>query len=237
MARTIAAAATWLVALAVLAGCASTEVTQRESLAGDERLPRPDRIIVYDVGATSSDVRSDSAMAGRYSEHGTPQTAEQVEAGRTLGALMAQELVNEIRNLGLPAVRAAGQPPPRPGDIVISGYLVSAEKGSRGKRLIIGFGSGSSELTTVIEGHQMTPQGLRRLGSREFESGGGKMPGLFAPVAVMAATGNPIGLIVGGGANVAGEATGKETLEGAAKRTAAEAGKEFRAIFQRQGWI
>ena len=84
---------------------------------------------------------------------------------------------------------------------------------------------------------QMTPQGLRRLGSREFDSESGRMPGLFAPVAVMAATGNPIGLIVGGGANVAGEATGKETLEGAAKRTAAEAGKEFRAIFQRQGWI
>ncbi len=115
MTRTVAATASGLIALFLLAGCASTEVTQRESLAAVERLPRPDRIIVYDVGATSSDVRSDSAMAGRYGEHGTPQTAEQVEAGRTLGAMMAQELVKEIRNLGLPAVRAAGQPPPRPG--------------------------------------------------------------------------------------------------------------------------
>ena len=127
--------------LTLLAGCASSEVTQRESLAANERLARPDRIIVYDVAATADDVQGRSDLAGRYSQHATAQTPEEIETGRRLGALLAQALVTEIRNMGLPAVRAAGQPAPRPGDILISGQFVSEEQGSRG---------GKSNLKTTL---------------------------------------------------------------------------------------
>jgi hypothetical protein len=43
---------------------------------------------------------------------------------------------------------------------------------------------------------------------------------MFAPAAVVIATGNPIGLIVVGGMRIYGEASGKSTIEGRAKATA-----------------
>ncbi len=229
-------AATCLFALVVVAGCASTEVTEQKSYVGDEKIARPDRIIVYDFAATPADVPADSVLTGSYAEHGTPQTAEEIEAGRKLGGLVAQELAARIRDMGLSAVRAAGQPAPRDGDIVIRGYFVSIDEGSAKKRVLIGFGSGAAELRTVVEGYQATAQGLRPLGSRELEAGGGKLPGVLVPLAVVAASGNPVGLIVGSASKLIGE-TGSATLEGTAKRTAEEIAEELRDPFEKQGWI
>jgi hypothetical protein len=234
--KTLGSTAALLFVLAAAVGCASSEVTERQSYIGDEKLSRPNRIIVYDFAATPADVPADSALAGQSVGHSTPQTPEEIETGRELGAQVAKELVGEIQAMGLPAVRAAGQPAPRIGDLVIRGYFVSIREGSAGKRLLVGFGSGANELRTVVEGYQMTSHGLRPLGMRETEAGGGEMPGMLVPVAVLAATGSPVGLIVGGAAKLKGE-TGSETIEGAAKRTAKEIGQELQIAFERQGWI
>jgi hypothetical protein len=66
---------------------------------------------------------------------------------------------------------------PRLNDLVIRGYLLSVKEGSAAERVVIGFGSGASELRTAVEGYQMTAQGLRELGSGDVESGGSKTPG------------------------------------------------------------
>ena len=219
-----------------LAACASSEVTERRSYVGDEKLARPDRILVYDFASSPAEVPASSTLSGHTARHTAPQSQEEIETGRKLGAEVAKELVAEIQAMGLPAVRGAGQPPPRTGDMVIRGYFVSVEEGAAGRRLLIGFGSGATELRSVVEGFQMTDHGLRPLGMRETEAGGGEMPGLLVPVAVVAATGNPVGLIVGGAAKLSGE-TGSETIDGAAKRTAKEISQELEAAFQRQGWI
>ena len=226
----------WLLALIVLAGCAKTEVTESQSYEG-EKLARPDRIIVYDFVATPGDVPTESAIAGQHIQHSTPQTTEQIETGRKLGAQIAKELVAKIQGMGLPAVRADGQPAPRVNDIIIKGYLLSVEEGSAGKRVLIGFGSGNAELKTMVEGFQMTAQGLRQLGSGELDAGASKMPGVLVPLAVVAATANPIGLIVGGLVKLHGEKSGSDTIEGAAKRSAVAIAKQLQGAFEKQGWI
>ncbi len=225
-----------LFALVALAGCASTKVTGSRTYQG-ERLARPDRIIVHDFAATPADIPAWSGAAGRHAAPSTPQTAEAIETGRKLGAQVAKELVAEIRDMGLPAVLAAGQPAPQVGDIMIIGYFGSIDEGSAAKRMAIGFGSGGAELRTQVEGYLMTDQGLRKLGSREIDSGGGKTPGVMVPLAVMIATANPIGLVVGGAMKVGGEVTGSSTIEGSAKRTAKEIADELREAFKRQDWL
>lgn len=55
--------------------------------------------------------------------------------------------------MGLPAVRATGQPLPRVGDLVIRGYFVAVDPGSAGERVLAGFGSGAAELRTMVEGY------------------------------------------------------------------------------------
>jgi len=83
----------------------------------------------------------------------------------------------------------------------------------------------------------MTPQGLRKLGSGTLTSTGNKTPGMIVPAAVTIATGNPVGLIVVGGAKVLGEASGRTGLEGRAKSTADEIAAQLRLRFQDRGWI
>jgi len=226
----------WVCIIALLAGCAKTTVTSRDRYEG-ERIARPQRIIVHNFAATPADIPAGSAAAGQYAQHSTPQTSEDLELGRKLGAQVAQELVAEIQGMGLPAVRAQGQPAASVGDIVLMGYFESVDAGSAAKRIVLGFGSGAAELKTVVEGYLMTDKGLRRLGGGTVDSGTGKAPGVAVPLVMAAATGNPIGLIISSAVKVEGQVSGRTTIEGTAKRTAKEIADELRGAFKRQGWI
>jgi len=226
----------FLTSLCLSMGCASTKVTDRQILV-NEKLPHPDHILVYDFAATPADVPADSTIAGQYDEHPTPQTPSQIAAGRKLGAEIAAQLVEQISSMGLPAERAPTGTTAKINDILIRGYLLSIDKGSATKRIGIGLGSGASELKTVVEGYQMTAQGLRKLGSGTVDSGGSKTPGAGVGLASLLVTGNPVGLIVSGGMKVYGEESGKSKIEGRAKQTAKEIADQLKLRFEQDGWI
>ena len=236
--RTQAGRMTWigLVAVALASSCASTKVTRKESLVGGY-LPRPSQILVVDFAATAADVPADSALAKEFTVADVPQTPEQIQAGRELGAELAESLAAKIRAMGLPALRARPASKTRVNDLVIRGFLVSVDEGSAAKRVGIGFGAGASELHTVVESYQVTANGLRKLGSGKVESGGAKTPGAALGAATLVATANPVGLIVSGGMKVYGEKSGKSKLEGRAEATAQEIADAFRERFREQGWI
>ena len=223
-------------ALGVLAGCASTNVTQQTPMVMPG-LARPNQIWVYDFIADPARIPPDASIRSDLSAPTTPPTAEELETGRKLGALIAKDLVADIQAMGLSAVQAGPGAVPQVGEGVIRGYLVSLEGGGAVKRFVIGFGAGTSEMDTVVEGFVMTPQGLQALGSGTLSSSGNKTPGIVAPAAVAIATGNPIGLIVVGAAKVYGEVSGKSTLEGRAKATADAIAEQLKIRFQDRGWI
>jgi hypothetical protein len=220
----------------LLTGCASTEVSNRQRVVY-EQLPRPDQILVYNFASSPADVPPDSAFAGPDSAPPAPPTDEEAALGRELGATIAAELVNDIREMGLSAVQVSAPMTPQVNDIVIRGYLVSIEQGSTAKRMTIGFGSGGSEMTTAVEGYQMTANGLRKLGSATMGSGGSKGPGVAVGGAAWLVTGSPVGLIVGGGMKVYGEASGSATVERRAKATAKEIAGQLKKRFKEEGWI
>ena len=234
--RTLATMVPCLFALAVLAGCASTEVTGRQRLV-NEKLPKPNQILVYDFSASAADVPADSAFAGQSSAPATAPTDEEITLGRQLGIQIAADLVAAIREMGLPAAQVSQGATPQVNDIVIRGYLVSIEEGSTAKRMIIGFGSGGSELTTAVEGYQMTASGLRKIGSGTTGAKGSKGPGASLGAAGWLITGSPVGLIVGGGMKIYGEASGSAKIEGRAKATAKEIADVLKQRFQEEGWI
>jgi Domain of unknown function (DUF4410) len=229
-------AALFSFALAVLAGCASTKVTQQTPMV-NEAIARPNQIWVYDFVASPADVPADSPLSSQVSAPSKPQTAKQIATGNQLGAFIAKELVADIQAMGLSAVQAGPGSSPQVGDGVIRGYLVSVEGGSTVKRFIIGFGSGKSEMDTVVEGYQMTPEGLRKLGSGTLSSSGAKTPGAVVPAAVAIASGSPVGLIVVGGAKIYSEVSGRNSVQGRAKATADAIAEQLKIRFQDRGWI
>jgi Domain of unknown function (DUF4410) len=229
----------FLFAVITVAGCASTNVTQQTPMS-NPGLARPNQIWVYDFVAAPSDMPADSSLAGQVGAPSTPATSEEIETGRKYGAMIAQELVKDIQNMGMPAIEAGPGSSPQVGDGVIRGYIVSTEGGGAGgmvKRMVIGFGAGTAEMDTVVEGYVMTSQGLRKLGSGTLTSSGNKTPGLVVPAAVAIAAANPVGLIVVGGVKIYGAASGRTGLEGRAKATADEIAAQLKIRFQDRGWI
>jgi hypothetical protein len=146
-------------------------------------------------------------------------------------------LAEKVRDMKLPAVHATAGSSARPNDIIIRGYLVSVDEGNAAARMTVGFGAGGSELMTAVEGYQMTPQGLRKLGSAVVGSKGAKGPGAGVGALGWAVTGSPIGLIASGGMKIYGEASGNATVEGRAKQTANEIADKLKIRFEQEGWI
>jgi hypothetical protein len=228
-----------MLALVVAAGCASTNVTQSTPMQSPG-LARPNNIWVYPFVANPADMPADSSISGDVSAPRTPPTPDEIEQGRQLGTSIATELVADINAMGLTSTLAGPGSTPQVGDGVIRGYIVSTAGGGVGgtvQRFVIGFGAGTSEMDTVVEGYAVTPNGWRRLGSGTLSSNGNKTPGMVVPAAVAIATGNPIGLIVVGGLKVYGEASGRNTLQGRAKATADAISEQLRIRFQDRGWI
>jgi hypothetical protein len=225
-----------LIGLVLLAGCAKTKVTDQQRLVY-ERLPRPNHIWIYDFGATAASVPPESALAGQANVTSFVPTSEETMVAQELGSLIATKLVESIREMGLPAEHGMPGVAMAVNDIAIHGYFVSIEQGSAAARMTVGFGAGGSELSTVVEGFQMTASGPRRLGSASLGSKSGKTPGAGVGAAGWAITGSPVGLIVGGGLKVYSEASGSAKVEGRAKQTASEIADKLKARFQEEGWI
>ena len=157
--------------LAVLSGCASTNVTQQTPMVSPG-LARPNQIWIYDFIADPARLPADASIGPGLSAPTTPLTAEELETGRRLGAIIAKQLVTNIQAMGLSAVQAGPGAAPQVGDGVLRGYLVSVHAGSGVTRFVIGFNAGSSEIDTVVEGYEMTAQGLRPVGSGTLSSSG-----------------------------------------------------------------
>lgn len=225
----------FLIAIVLAAGCAKTKVDRQPVETG--KLPQPATIWVHDFAATPDELPAHSSLAGEHAEHGTPQTAEQITEGRKLGAEIQTELVSLIREMGMHATHATKGTTPRINDLVIQGYIVSFQEGEASKRVLVGMGSGSSELNVAVEGFQVTDQGLRKLGSGTSAAGGNKMPGGLVGAAAWAATANPLGLIVGTGMKVVEEKTGSSKVEERTQQTAKEIAKALEMRFKEQGWI
>jgi len=234
--RKLSAILPCLLALVFAAGCASTRVTDQQTLVTGQ-LPWPGNILVYDFAATAADVSADSVLARQPDLDRTPQTAQQIGEGRLLGIEIAAELVGRIHGLGMPAQRASEGTKPEINDLVIRGYLISINEGSATKRVTIGFGYGASELRTAVELYEMTAQGLRKLESSTMDSGGSKGPGASLGAAAFIATANPAGLIISGGLKVYGEESGRSKVEGRADATAKEIADQLKIRFQEQRWI
>jgi hypothetical protein len=225
-----------LFAIFVIVGCTSTKVIDHQILV-NEKITRPDLILVYDFVATTADMPADSTLADQYSDHSKPQTAEQIEIGRKLGAQIAEELVEEIRARGIPAERDPKGATAQINDVLIRGYFISVNKGSEAKRFAIGFGSGASELKTVVEVYQMTAMRLRKLSFAETDASGGKTSGAAVGLTTLVAKLNPLSLIVSTGIKLYGAKSGNAKIEGRAKQTAKKIADHIKIKFEQEGWI
>jgi hypothetical protein len=138
-------------ALTVMAGCArvSTEHVQKST----DRLARPELILVHDYQVSRDEVQLDSAISSRVKRamKSTPEADAQLKVEQEVSRALTTTLADEIQKLGIPAEPARMASPAAGPTLSIEGQIVSIDEGNKAKRLVIGFGSGASEVRTLTQ--------------------------------------------------------------------------------------
>jgi hypothetical protein len=215
-------------------GCASAGVTPVAETRDNSMLPRPGVVFVYDFAVSSDDVVIDT-LGAEFTSEGKKLSKEEEEAYATANAL-SESIVEQLRKEGIHAQRANDGDIPPLHAIVLKGQFITIDKGSRFKRMVIGFGAGSSELRASVQAYQATERGLRRIAEAEAAATGSKMPGMAIPVAGGAAMGSAAtSAVISGGMNIAKETSGAMNPD--AQRMAKKIAERAKAFYMRQGWL
>lgn len=223
--------------LLVLAGCATTPAPQFERSDTAHAVERPERLLVYDFAGTRGDLPPDANVTGYFEQNEAAQTTQDVEVGRQLGRQVAQQLVTRLRAAGIDAYPVGAGPVPKVGDVVIRGEFISFSPGSRTMRVLVGFGAGRGEMSTLVEAFQITATGPRSLAVAQTQTQGGRLPGVLLPLGIASAAGSvATSAAVSGGSNILQE-RGPESVSAAAQRTADGIANSVISIYRERGWL
>ena len=145
-AATAAFRATMLLGLMLVSGCTSTDSQVETS----EMLPRPAVVVVDTFAISPSEVTLNEGLTGEVksivSGQSTPRSQQELQVGHQVADAIANNLVTEIRDMGLPAERGRGLPSGARNAVLVSGELVSIDEGNEAERVAIGFGAGRSDV-------------------------------------------------------------------------------------------
>ena len=215
------------------AACAQTSVRPIVRTT-DGKLPRPARILIYDFAAREANVNEYQGIMRQQPSNGDP-AARQREIGSIASESLTLHLAEGLRQLGFTVARVPRDARIGENDMIVDGRLVSVEEGSRLRRLVIGFGSGASTMTTRVQvfaaGHR------QKLLEFTTKASSGRMPGAAATLPVRAAL--PIGVGVGltAGGAVATSLNGNTSdVSRLAASSADQAVRFLSQFFAKQRW-
>lgn len=227
-------------------GCAKT-VVKPQFERPEAQLERPSRILVYDFAVTERQVKENQGLLqGTVNDfQGTTTYQHQGEIADEVRKVAAEEIVKNIQNLGLPAERAASYTPIPRGALGITGQFLDVDEGNKGKRLVLGFGSGQSRVDIRIQifgyglFHEGPPEKVpTKLLEMQTHADSGQMPGAIVtgPVGSAAAGGLTAGVAA---ANI-GMGAVKSYRSGMGEMTSRSVGQAvdfFSEYFGRKQWI
>jgi hypothetical protein len=152
-------------------------------------LPHPTQILVYDFAVSPSEIPADSAALGQLKSAGDDPNSnpQRTSLEHQIAGIVADKLVEELRDLDLPAQRWHGPAPAGPGIYTIEGQFVTLDEGNAAMRMIVGFGIGGTEIETLVQAYAVEPTGKRLLAEATVSSESSNMPGLAATLPAGAA--------------------------------------------------
>ena len=207
-------------------------------------LSRPDRILVYDFAVTPDEVRLDSGLStqlgqlfGGGQDPGTSRTAEEIKIGHAVANAVANALVKELNQYGLPAERALSAPSAGGRLLMIKGQFVSIDEGNRTERMLIGLGAGRTGVQASVQVYEITPEGMRNVESLQADAKSSYKPGMALMMGAGGLAGNLLtSAVVSGITSAAAEATW-DTVNSDGSRLAKNVAKNLGQFFVIQGWI
>jgi uncharacterized protein DUF4410 len=228
-----------LVGLTWLAACTSSQ-SQMET-AG-EILPQPQVVIVDTLATSPGEVQLDEGLSAEVEQAieahgGSSRSKQEFEAGRQVADASANELVVQIRDLGLKAERGNTVPPGTPHGLLIKGQFVSIDEGNRTERVLIRLGAGRSDVRVHAQVYEVTASGRQLIDQIEVDAKSGLTPGMAETMGVGGLPGHLlVSTVVSGGLHVASESLGANVVADS-DRAARGIAKQLSALFAQEGWI
>jgi hypothetical protein len=225
------------VILTVVAGCArvSTQSIQNSI----DRLPRPELILVHDYQVSLDEVQLDSAISSRVERamKGTPEAEDRLKVEQEVSRALTTTLVDEIRKLGIRAEPAAMASAVTGPTLSIEGQIVSINEGNKAKRLVIGLGSGASEVRTLTQVYEVTSgDGHRLIEDFYTTAKSSRKPG-FGPMAGMGAAAGLAASHAAAAGGLGVVTARSQTVEADVQHGAKQIAKELAKLFVQQGWV
>lgn len=220
----------------LLGACTSVDVTP--GVGATERLPRPDRVLVYNFAVTPGEIQLDAVgSAITRNIDGTADSAQERDVGHAVVEALAKHLVTSINGMGLYAQRAAGPLPPVGNDVLIMGQLVSIDEGSATERMVIGLGAGRSSVEAHVQVYESEAGRSIPIESMTGTAKSTLMPGAAETMGVGALTGHLlVSTAITAGSQVANQ-TLSANVESEAGRLGDKIADQLKQLFVRQGWI
>jgi hypothetical protein len=203
--------------LSLVVGCASATTQQTAGVWG-KTLPRPPVLLIYDFAVAPDDA----------------PPSEEIERGRAIAKAYSEDVVTKLEAVGIPAQRATDSTTVPLHAVVVKGQFVTIQEGSRTRRMLIGFGAGSTMLRVEVQVYQMMESGLQRIKEVEGQARGSRMPGVAGPGAVAGATGVVAGVAVAGAMSTVREVRGG--IKADVHRLAERFSYKMDVFYYRQGW-
>ena len=206
---------------------AKVKVTTLQSYSGNP-LPRPDKILVYDLVADSSDVQVDASQKIRP-RHIIAGDEKPEAIAHKAQTVFSAELQKKLAKTGLPVELVAADTAPSDNSLVVQGSFLALRQGMKTERVVVGMGTGSAALQTKLDVRLKTPAEVFLLAQFQTETTKAKNVGGAVPVAAGL---NP--------AAVAAKSTitdRRKTLNAYASKTADASAAEILKVMASQGWI
>ena len=176
-------------------GCAGSDISPRYE-SSKWGLQRPARILVYDFAVTAAEVRENAEFLPGAANDVPDVTSDQIEQQIALDVqnVAAEEFVERLHSLGLPAERVPRNTPVPPKSLAITGQFLNVDEGNHAVRFLIGFGTGQARVEIQIQAHEH--------GLEYFKTAQSK-PTLLLKFLTNADSGSMPGALVAGGAGAA----------------------------------
>lgn len=224
---------------AALAACAPTKLSITPEQGSLEQLPAPASVLVYTFAASPSEVQLTKGIEPEIAQaiNGTPRTEQEIALGHAVAQTIADEIVAKVQQMGLAAMRAAGQPPASGNNALVEGQLVSIDEGNQTERVVIGLGFGRSNVAASVQVSSSNAGTVTPIESMTVNAESGDMPGAAETMGVGGITGH---LALSAATTTVGQFANyglSASASAEAKRLGDKVADELKAVFQQQGWL
>ncbi|QIE26726.1 hypothetical protein SBC1_39980 (plasmid) [Caballeronia sp. SBC1] len=166
----------------------SAKVESVEPNSQGQIVPKPDRVVIHDFTVRTDDITLDHSIAGslrrhRLLRHGNDEDSTPQVLAQHVQAAFCKALTDQLEKDHIAAERASGEKAEGGvSSLVVDGEFTAIDEGSKSERVMIGFGSGASDLKTHVNvssvraGHSMVVLTF------DLDSKSGKKPGAIPGV-------------------------------------------------------